>query len=101
MVTIEDVKKRLEHYERLKLAGLEVPGADAGSPAILWIAYRDGNESWEVQSEWVANLIVSDLHNSKTVSRAAVYRKPPDHAPFGVVRKWAAQFFKEAGDANH
>jgi hypothetical protein len=88
MVTIKCIKKRLEHRHRLKLAGVSRPEPSRGPPVILWVQTREGSEIWELLPEWVANLVVSDLHNDATAERAAVYRRIPKNAPLDVAAQW-------------
>ena len=88
MVTIKSIEKRLEHHHRLKLAGVSQPDVDFGPAVILWVRTRGGSESWEVLPEWVANLVVSDLHNDASAERAAVYHRIPKNAPLDVAAQW-------------
>lgn len=88
MVTIRDVEKRLEHQQRLEMAGITVPDPGLGPAVLLWTRKRDGAENWEVLPKWVANLVVSDLHNDGSVERAAIYHKLPKKAPLEVAKLW-------------
>lgn len=88
MVTINSIKKRLDHHRRLRLAGMAQPEMKLGPAVILWVRSRDGSETWEVLPEWVADLLVSDLHNDPAVERAAVYHRIPKNAPLDVAAQW-------------
>ena len=88
MIAIKSIEKRLEHLHRLELAGVSRPELSLGPPVILWVRTRGGSENWEVLPEWVANLVVSDLHNDATAERAAVYRRIPKNAPLDVAAQW-------------
>jgi hypothetical protein len=88
MITIKSIEKRLEHLHRLELAGVSRPELSLGPPVILWVRTRGGSESWEVLPEWVANLVVSDLHNDATAERAAVYHRIPKNAPLDAAAQW-------------
>jgi len=76
---------------------------DIGLPVILWVKGRKPKEeeAWKVLPESIAKLALDDFAQSGALARAAIYRKPPAHAPFGVVRKWAAQFFKVDDETDH
>ena len=88
MVTIKSIEKRLEHLHRLELAGVDKPKPDLGPAVILWTRKRDGKETWEVLPEWVADLVVSDLHNDDAIERAAIYHRIPKNAPMDVAKEW-------------
>ena len=88
MVTIKSVKERLEYYRRLALAGVSQSELDLGPAVILWTRTRAGVETWEVLPRWMADLIVSGLHNDATVERAAVYHRIPKNAPMDVAAEW-------------
>jgi len=88
MVTIKSIKKGLEHQHRLNLAGVSWPEPSLGPPVILWVRIRGGSENWELLPEWVANLVVSDLHNDATAERAAMYHRIPKNAPLDVAAQW-------------
>ena len=82
------LEERLEHYWRLELAGVNRPDLDLGPAVILGTRTRAGVEKWEVLPEWVANLVLSDLHNDSTVERAAIYHRIPKNAPMDVAKEW-------------
>jgi len=94
-VTVKSINKQLEHQHRLGLAGVSRPEPSLGLPVILWVRTRGGLEIWELLPEWVANLVVSDLHNDAAIERAAVYHRIPKNAPLDMaarcLRAWAGR----------
>lgn len=92
MVTIKNIKNQLEHNGRLQLAGVSNGDKDIGPHAILWIGY-DNSESWEILPLWLANMVVSDLHNFDKVRRARVHKRLPENAPLDVVKNWLKLHF--------
>ena len=83
-----EIEERLEHYQRLDLAGIRTPDLDFGPAVILWTRRWDGTETWEVLPKYVADLVISELHNSSNVERAAVYHRIPKDAPMDVAKAW-------------
>ena len=93
-MAVEDIViERLEYLRRLEMAGISQPDLDLGPPVIFWIKTRDGIEAWEILPRWVAELLVSDLHNDLSIARACIYgRLPPSHkkCPWSVIARWYA-----------
>jgi hypothetical protein len=94
MVTIKDIEKQLEHSGRLELAGISNGNQDIGPYAILWVKY-DQDESWEILPLWLADMVVSDLHNHDKVRKAIVYKRLPENAPLGIVKEWLKLHFPD------
>lgn len=87
MVTIEDIKNRCIHLDRVEAAGGKRPKFKLGPLAILWVVNGKDREHWEILPKWFGELIVSDLHN-QNVQRAKLYERPPKTAPMNVVAQW-------------
>jgi len=87
-ITVERIKKEIEHLERLQIAGVKRDPISLGQMDILWVVYDGGREEWELLPRWMAELVVSDLHNFPEVRRACLYRTPPQRVPMSVFALW-------------
>lgn len=88
MVTIKDIEKRIEHYQRLEMAGVEFPEIALGPIDILWIKPREGEESWILLPRWLGKLVMSDLYNDENVAKAKLCQSALADAPLDIVWQW-------------
>jgi len=76
-VSRKTILERLDHHERLELAGVDRPEMDLGKPVVLWRRFRDGKETREVLPAMIADWTLATIPEREPhVARARIYRIP-------------------------
>lgn len=84
-----DIQERAEQLARLELVGIKKPSLSFGPPALLWTKTREaGLETWEILPEWIAELVVSEMHCEPDIARAILFRRLPRRAPPNIAIEW-------------